>query len=240
MAKPAIEVRGLTKVYGEGAGRVEVLRGVEFVISEGERVAIVGPSGSGKSTLLHILGTLDRPTSGQVRHFGQETFSLSDPELSRFRNQKIGFVFQFHHLLPEFNALENVMLPALIAGYSTPEAQKMATTVLEQVGLGRRLSHRVGELSGGERQRVAIARALVMRPPIILADEPTGNLDVRTAREVANLLLQINRSYATTLVIVTHNPELAAMMERVLGLSDGRVVELSPDKPWPWSRDERS
>ncbi len=240
MARPAIEVQDLTKVYGEGPARVEVLRGVNFTIAQGERVAIVGPSGSGKSTLLHILGTLDRPTSGEVRHFGENTFTLSDLELSRFRNQKVGFVFQFHHLLPEFNALENVMLPALIAGHPTLEAQRMATKVLEQVGLARRLTHRVGELSGGERQRVAIARALVMRPPLILADEPTGNLDVRTAREVANLLLQINQSYATTLVIVTHNPELASMMERVLGLSDGRVIELSPDKPWPWGPKENS
>ncbi len=237
MAKTVIEVRNLTKSYGEGASRVEVLRGVDLDIKEGERVAIVGPSGSGKSTLLHILGTLDRPSSGEVRHFGRNVFALPDPEISRFRNEKIGFIFQFHHLLPEFNALENVMLPALIAGYTIAEAQKMARQVLERVGLAQRLTHRVGELSGGERQRVAIARALVLRPPLILADEPTGNLDVRTAREVANLLLQINRSYATTLVIVTHNPELATMMERVLGLSDGRVIELSPDKPWPWSQE---
>lgn len=235
MAKVAIAAEDLVKVYGSGGQRVEVLRRVRLTIAAGERVAIVGASGVGKTTLLHILGTLDRPTSGRVLHFGQDVFALSEAALSRFRNQNLGFVFQFHHLLPEFNALENVMLPGLIAGWSLSRARKAAAEVLEQVGLSHRLEHRMGELSGGERQRVAIARAMVLRPPVILADEPTGNLDVRTAREIASLLLQVNESYATTLVIVTHNPELASQMDRVFGLMDGRIVELSKDEPWPWS-----
>ncbi len=240
MAKGAIEVKGLYKAFGKGPSRIEVLKGLDLHVSAGERVAVVGPSGAGKSTLLHILGTLDRPNAGKVYLFGEDVFSYSDQELSRFRNQKLGFVFQFHHLLPEFNALENVMLPALIAGISIPEAQKRAREILKQIGLASHLEHRVGELSGGERQRVAIARALVMKPSIILADEPTGNLDLYTSQEVANLLLHINRTYATTLVIVTHNPELAAKMERILGLVDGKIVELSPDEPWPWSQKRTS
>ncbi|NPA49871.1 MAG: ABC transporter ATP-binding protein [Thermodesulfobacteria bacterium] len=234
MANWAISVEDLYKVYGRGAQRVEVLKGASFQVAAGERVAIVGASGVGKTTLLHIMGTLDRPTRGKVFHFGVDVFSLADEELSRFRNQKLGFIFQFHHLLPEFNALENVMLPALIAGKPPSEAREAAEEVLSKVGLSHRLTHRTGELSGGERQRVAIARALVMNPPVILADEPTGNLDVRTAQEVADLLLQINETYATTLVVVTHNPELAARMERVFGLCDGKVIELPKDKPWPW------
>ena len=236
MANPVIETRGLRKIFGKGPGQIEVLKGLDLKISAGEKVAIVGPSGAGKSTLLHILGTLDRPTSGEVKIFGEDVFSYSDQELSRFRNRKLGFVFQFHHLLPEFNALENVMLPALIGGLPLPKARQKAQEMLQQMGLASRLEHRVGELSGGERQRVAIARALVLGPEILLADEPTGNLDLRTAQEVADLLLHINQSYATTLVVVTHNPELAAKMERILGLADGKIVELSPDEPWPWSQ----
>ncbi len=234
MANWAISVENLYKTYGRGPSKIEVLKGATFQVAAGERVAIVGASGVGKTTLLHIMGTLDRPTKGKVFHFGEDVFSLADEELSRFRNQKLGFIFQFHHLLPEFNALENVMLPALIAGKSSLEAKQAAEEVLAKVGLSHRLTHRTGELSGGERQRVAIARALVMNPPVILADEPTGNLDVRTAQEIADLLLQINETYATTLVVVTHNPELAARMERVFGLCDGKVIELSKDKPWPW------
>jgi lipoprotein-releasing system ATP-binding protein len=236
MAKVAIAAENLVKVYGSGEQRVEVLRGVNLSILAGERVAIVGASGVGKTTLLHLLGTLDRPTSGRVLHFGQDVFALSEADLSRFRNKNLGFVFQFHHLLPEFNALENVMFPALIAGWSRSEARKAASEVLERVGLSHRLTHRMGELSGGERQRVAIARAIVLRPPVLLADEPTGNLDVRTAEEVVALLLQVNENYGTTLVLVTHNPELAAKMQRVFGLIDGQIVELSKDEPWPWSK----
>ncbi|OAG28495.1 ABC transporter ATP-binding protein [Thermodesulfatator autotrophicus] len=236
MAKTAIEAKNLIKVYGSGPQRVEVLQGASFKIAAGEKVAIVGASGVGKTTLLHILGTLDRPDQGQVFHFGVDVFSLSDRELSRFRNQKLGFVFQFHHLLPEFNTLENTMLPALIAGKSVKEARKMAEEILERVGLSHRLNHRIGELSGGERQRVAIARALVLNPPVLLADEPTGNLDVKTAQEIVKLFLRINQTYATTLVVVTHNPELATQMDRVFGLSAGKIIELSKDEPWPWNK----
>ena len=235
MANWALEARDLFKAYGEGKRRVEILKGASFKVAAGERVAIVGASGVGKTTLLHILGTLERPSAGKVFHFGEDVFALSERELSLFRNRRLGFVFQFHHLLPEFDVLENVMLPALIAGEPPSRARERAREVLEKVGLSGRFHHRVGELSGGERQRVAIARALVMNPPVILADEPTGNLDVRTAREVTDLLLQINETYATTMVIVTHNPELATRMERIFGLSDGKVIELPKDKPWPWT-----
>ena len=238
MANWAIAAKDLYKVYGNGPHRVEVLKGASFEVAAGEKVAIVGASGVGKTTLLHLIGTLDRPTKGKVYHFGKDVFSLSDEELSRFRNRHLGFIFQFHHLLPEFNALENAMLPALIAGISPGKAQKTAQEVLARVGLSHRLRHRIGELSGGERQRVAIARALVMNPPVILADEPTGNLDVRTAQEVIDLLLQINETYATTLVVVTHNPEFAARMERIFGIWDGKVIELPKDRPWPWMRSE--
>ncbi len=235
MTKLAIEAKNLTKVYGSGLGRVEVLKGADLEILAGEKVAIVGASGVGKTTLLHIIGTLDRPDSGQVLHFGVDVFSLPDLELSRFRNKKLGFVFQFHHLLPEFNALENTMLPALIEGRPTKEARELAEAILEKVGLSHRLTHRVSELSGGERQRVAIARALVLNPPVLLADEPTGNLDVKTAQGIVDLFLYINQAHATTLVVVTHNPELAAKMDRVFGLSNGKIIELPKDEPWPWT-----
>ncbi len=235
MAKAALVAEKLVKVFDTGRERLTVLRGVDLVVEAGAKIAIVGASGVGKTTFLHLLGTLDRPTSGRVLHFGQDVFALPEHELSRFRNQNLGFIFQFHHLLPEFNALENVMLPALIAGWSPSQARARAEEVLTQVGLGHRLTHQMGELSGGERQRVAIARAVVLRPPVILADEPTGNLDARTAQEVVELLLQVNESCATTLVVVTHNPELAARMDRVFGLMDGRLIELSRDEPWPWS-----
>ncbi len=239
MARWALEAVDLYKAYGEGPRRVEILKGACLKVAVGEKVAIVGASGVGKTTLLHILGTLDRPTAGKVYHFGKDVFSLSERELSRFRNERLGFVFQFHHLLPEFNALENVMLPALIGGRPLAEARVRAEEVLKQVGLGARLFHRIGELSGGERQRVAIARALVMNPPVILADEPTGNLDVTTARGVLDLLLHINQTYATTMVIVTHNLEIAVRMDRVLSLSEGQIVELPKDQPWPWALKER-
>ena len=236
----AIEARGLVKVFGKGPSRVEVLKGIDLCLRVGERIAVVGPSGAGKSTLLHLLGTLERPTEGEVLHFGQNIFSLSDAAISRFRNEKLGFVFQFHHLLPEFNALENAMLPALIAGLTKEEARRRALEVLSQVGLSHRVSHRIGELSGGERQKVAIARALVMRPQIILADEPTGNLDLRSSREIVDLLLQINQTCATTLIVVTHNPEVAAKMGRIVGLLDGHLIELSPHEPWPWSKKDHA
>ncbi len=235
MVKAALVAENLVKVFDTGRERLTVLRGINLVVEAGAKIAIVGASGVGKTTFLHLLGTLDRPTSGRVLHFGKDVFALPEAELSRFRNQNLGFIFQFHHLLPEFNALENVMLPALIAGWPLSKAKDRAKEVLAQVGLAHRLEHQMGELSGGERQRVAIARAVVLRPPVILADEPTGNLDARTANEVVDLLLQVNESCATTLVLVTHNPELAARMDRVFGLMDGRLIELSRDEPWPWS-----
>ncbi|MDD3579824.1 MAG: ABC transporter ATP-binding protein [Desulfobacca sp.] len=221
-----IQVRELVKTFMANSNRVEVLRGVDLVIERGDSLAIVGTSGVGKSTLLHILGTLDRPTSGQVLWDGQEIFSLDDQRLAEFRNQKVGFVFQFHHLLSEFNALENVMLPALIARRPRSEAQDRAAAILSQVGLQERLYHRIGALSGGEQQRVAVARALVLEPAVLLADEPTGNLDPRTGEQVHELLLSLNREKGVTTVIVTHNLELAKRLDRQITLMDGKAVFL--------------
>jgi len=205
---------------------VEVLRGVDLDIRRGDSLAIVGTSGVGKSTLLHILGTLDRPTSGQVLWEGQEVFNLDDQQLADFRNRKVGFVFQFHHLLPEFNALENVMLPVLISRRPRSEAQDRAEAILSQVGLKDRLHHRIGALSGGEQQRVAVARALALEPEVLLADEPTGNLDPRTGGQVHELLLSLNREKGVTTVIVTHNLELAKRLDRQITLVDGKAVFL--------------
>lgn len=223
--KDAIEVREVFKAFGNGVKRVEVLRGVNLTFSQGERVAIVGASGTGKTTLLHILGALDRPTSGKVFYWGQDVFELSDRDLALFRNREIGFVFQFHHLLPEFSALENTMMPCLIRGLSKREASERAREVLALVGLEGRLSHKPGELSGGEQQRVAVARALVMEPKVLLADEPTGNLDTKTASAVFDLLLELNRVKKVTLVVVTHNLQLSARMSRQIRLVDGVPVE---------------
>ena len=202
---------------------IEVLRGISFEVQRGESIAIVGASGVGKSTLLNIMGSLEPPTSGCVRFLGKDLYSLPEHELCRIRNRKIGFVFQFHHLLPELTALENVMMPALIARMSKTEAMEMAEEVLKKVGLGNRLGHRSGELSGGEQQRVAIARALVMKPELILADEPTGNLDWFTSREVAELLFQLNEEEEITMVIATHNHSLAERMSRKMEIVDGRI-----------------
>lgn len=188
-------------------------------------MAIVGASGTGKSTLLHILGTIDRPVSGEVLYEGTNPFSLNDAALAGFRNRKIGFIFQFHHLLPEFNALENVMMPAIIAGAAPRDAQQKAEEILTEVGLKDRLTHKPGELSGGEQQRVAVARALVLKPDVLLADEPTGNLDTRTGEVVHNLLMEINERKGVTMVIVTHNERLAERMGRVITLIDGKAVE---------------
>ncbi len=235
MGKVALAAKGLVKVFKSGHTQLTVLKGIDLCISAGEKIAIVGASGAGKTTLLHILGTLDRPTSGKVFYFDIDVFSLIEPALARFRNQKLGFIFQFHHLLPEFNTLENVMLPALIAGWTTSRAQEAAAQALKLVGLQHRLTHKMGELSGGERQRVAIARAIALKPPIILADEPTGNLDMRTAQDITRLLLDLNKNHGITLVVVTHNPELATQMDRIFGLVNGSLKELPKDRPWPWS-----
>jgi len=208
----------------EHMGRtLEVLRGIDLEIASGEMVGIVGQSGAGKSTFLHCLGTLDVITSGSLKLAGEELSSLSSNKLADLRNLNIGFVFQFHHLLPEFTALENVMMPGLIRGMSRKELAKRADDLLSEVGLKDRLEHRPGELSGGEQQRVALARALVLSPKLILADEPTGNLDSKTSAQIHDLFFSTNKLHGTTIVIVTHNPQLAEMMPRVVTLADGRV-----------------
>src|SRR5579863_6725957 len=202
---------------------LEVLRGINLDIADGEMVGIVGPSGAGKSTLLHCMGTLDAPTSGSIRLAGEEVTRLPGSRLAELRNRTVGFVFQFHHLLPEFNALENVAMPGLVQGKSRREIEPKAQALLEEVGLRERTSHRPGELSGGEQQRVALARALMLEPKLLLADEPTGNLDSATSAQIHDLFFAINRQRGTTIVVVTHNPALAASMPRVVTLRDGRV-----------------
>lgn len=218
-----LSVTGLCKSYGSGANRVEVLKGVDLDVPQGTTTALVGASGAGKSTLLHLLGALDRPTSGSVLFKGAELFGRSEGALAQFRNSSIGFVFQFHHLLPEFTALENVMMPALIARKPRSEAELEAIKLLEQVGLSHRVTHRPGELSGGEQQRVAIARALVLGPELLLADEPTGNLDMKTSESIHHLLLELQKNRGLTLMVVTHNEKLASSMERVVRLVDGQI-----------------
>jgi len=204
---------------------IDVLKGIDLTILPGEMMAIEGASGAGKSTLLHILGTLDRATEGKILFQGNDLLARSESELAEIRNRHIGFVFQFHHLLPEFSAAENTMMPALIQGLSREEAEKKARRILEELGLGDRLLHKPGELSGGEQQRVAVARALMLDPRIILADEPTGNLDTKTGEEVHNRLIQINRDLGITIVVVTHNPALASRMTRRVLLVDGKLFE---------------
>ncbi len=224
MNNTLIEVRQLSKHFICGDRRVDVLREVNLQIDKGEQVALVGASGAGKTTLMHILGGLDRPSSGSVQYRQQDILALKGPELDVFRNQTIGFVFQFHQLLPEFSALENVMLPGLIAGRSFRQARKPAAEILQEVGLGKRLEHKPGELSGGEQQRVAIARALVMEPQLLLADEPTGNLDSGTSDEIYRLLQQLHRERGLTMIIVTHSRTLADRMGRILQMVDGEIV----------------
>ncbi|NIR50476.1 ABC transporter ATP-binding protein [candidate division KSB1 bacterium] len=215
--------KDLHKAYQIGTSEVQVLKGIDLEIKEGQIVAIVGPSGVGKSTLLHILGTLDRPSGGRVEIDRTNVFAFDNKKLAQFRNRTIGFVFQFHHLLPEFTALENVMMPSLIAGYPKTKTAERATHLLNEVGLGQRLNHRPNELSGGELQRVAVARALMNEPKLVLADEPSGNLDQTTSEALHELLWQLSRRYKKTFVIVTHNRELADNADKIVELSDGRV-----------------
>jgi lipoprotein-releasing system ATP-binding protein len=220
---PLVQARGLEKRYVDGPAVVEVLRGLDLDVAAGERVAVIGESGVGKSTLLHLLGCLDAPTGGRLVIDGVDVSSRSEAEIAAFRNRTVGFVFQFHHLLGDFSALENVMLPALIARESPRDARSRAAALLTRVGLKDRLDHRPGELSGGEQQRVAVARGVMRRPRLLLADEPTGNLDPETGERVHELLLELNAECGATLVVATHNDRLAAAMERTLRLVGGRI-----------------
>ena len=225
MTDPVLECRAVTRDFSEGGTLLQVLRGVDLAVQPAERVAIIGASGSGKTTLLQIMGGLDEPTSGEVLVHGSPMHGTSEIRKGKLRNRYIGFVYQFHHLLPEFTAEENVAMPLLIRRESRPDALRQARELLERVGLGERLSHKPGELSGGERQRAAVARALITRPQLVLADEPTGNLDAGNGEHVLGLMLELNREMRTSLVIVTHDHAIAARMDRVLVLEDGVLRE---------------
>ena len=222
--RPLVEALGIKKSFFTPAGELRILRGVDLTLNEAEVVGIVGASGAGKSTFLHILGTLDRPTDGKVRYGGEDVFVKDAASLASFRNKTIGFVFQFHHLLPEFTALENVMMPGLISARDHAELRTRAEEILSELGLSERWDHRPGELSGGEQQRVAVARALILDPRLVLADEPTGNLDTATGEELFRLLLHLNAERGTAFVIVTHNESLSRQCTRVLRMADGRLI----------------
>ena len=223
MGEPLVVVNNLKKTFLHMGRALDVLKGIDLVIEQKQILAIVGPSGAGKSTLLHCVGTLDLPTSGTIRLGSEELTTMSTSRLAAVRNRDVGFVFQFHHLLPEFNAVENVMLPGLIAGRPRKDMDRRARFLLEEVGLSDRATHRPGELSGGEQQRVAIARALALEPKLLLADEPTGNLDSATSDSIHDLFFQINQTHGTTIVVVTHNPGFANSMPRIVYMKDGRV-----------------
>lgn len=229
-AEYVIRAEALGKTYAEGKLRTPVFDGLDLAVSAGETVAILGASGAGKSTLLHLLGGLDTPTAGEVFVAGQKMSALSDAQRGALRNRALGFIYQFHHLLPEFTALENVMLPVLLGGVPIAEASRRSRALLDSVGLSHRVDHKPGELSGGERQRAAVARALVNKPACVLGDEPTGNLDEKTAATVFELMLALNREQRTSLVLVTHDRRLARRLDRVLELHEGRLRELPPDE----------
>ena len=228
MGEPLVVVKNLTKTFQHMGRALNVLKGIDLVIETGQILAIVGPSGAGKSTLLHCIGTLDLPTTGTIRLGKEELTTMSASRLAAVRNRDVGFVFQFHHLLPEFNAVENVMLPGLIAGKPRKDMDKRARFLLDEVGLSDRATHRPGELSGGEQQRVAIARAIALEPKLLLADEPTGNLDSTTSDSIHDLFFQINQNHGTTIVVVTHNPGFANSMPRIVHMIDGRVDRDEP------------
>ncbi|MFO8113462.1 MAG: ABC transporter ATP-binding protein [Desulfosalsimonadaceae bacterium] len=226
--EPLIRLAGISKGFEYNSSPIHILRDAALSMHQGESIAVVGESGIGKSTLLHILGTLDKPDSGQFFFRGQNVFDMEKSQLASFRNTTIGFVFQFHYLLTEFTALENVMMPGLIAGMGRNRIKPEAEAILVRVGLKDRLSHRVNDLSGGEQQRVALARALVMKPPLLLADEPTGNLDIRNSIQVHDFLMQLNREMQMTMVVVTHNMKLAKCMQRCMTIQDGKLVNMEP------------
>ncbi|MBX7194755.1 MAG: ABC transporter ATP-binding protein [Sandaracinaceae bacterium] len=222
-AATLVRVRGLTKRFLHEGREVEILKGIDLEVKTGEMLAVVGASGAGKSTMLYLLGTLDLPTSGTIEYDGEDVTRYSSARLAAFRNEKLGFVFQFHHLLPEFTALENVMMPGLIRGMARADLERTARSLLDDVGLSSRLTHRPGELSGGEQQRVALARALVMNPKLVLADEPTGNLDSKNSQAIQDLFFSLNQRRRTTFLVVTHSNELAGRMPRVVTMRDGRI-----------------
>lgn len=227
LSRSFIEVKDLWKGFDDKKARIEILKGADFQIASAETLAIVGPSGIGKSTFLNLLGTLDRPDKGSIFFQGENVFQFDNEKLAKFRNESIGFVFQFHHLLPEFTALENAMMPCLIHGTGKEKAMEAAEKILVRVGLENRLYHRVTDLSGGEQQRVALARALVLNPLVLLADEPTGNLDKKNSEQVHDLLLSLNEELGMVLVVVTHNMELASLMSRRVTILDGQMAEMA-------------